>query len=265
MRAVGEILQEFGGLGGPRAAIELLRERIALVEAGAKPDRASVSTGWNTIDVQTGGLRRGAIHEWFGVESGDVRSGAQRRVPAWTPPLVILAHLAKRAGASNSWTAWIGRRVWPSAHAIGVEALARCLFIDPRTGAERLWAIDAALRVSGLVVVGDGSGLDAGGSRRLQLAAEAGGSLGLLARQAHEAAEISVAATRWSVARARSPTGRPAWSVRLVRCKGVQAMGTLGAVVVERRDDGAVECLSPDVGERADAAPTRRRLGAGHG
>ena len=256
MRAVGEILQEFGGLGDPRAAIELLRERIALVEAGAKPDRASVSTGWNTIDVQTGGLRRGAIHEWFGVESGDVRSGAQRRVPAWTPPLVILAHLTKRAGA---WTAWIGRRVWPSAHAIGAQALPRCLFIDPRTDAERLWAIDAALRVAGLVVVGDCSGLDAGGSRRLQLAAESGGSLGLLARPVHEAGEISVAATRWSVARARSPTGRPAWSVRLVRCKGVQAMGMLGAVVVERRDGGAVECLSPDVGERADAAPTRRR------
>jgi hypothetical protein len=73
---------------------------------------------------------------------------------------------------------------------------ARSLFVDSRTEGDRLWAIDAALRCPGVVVVADGSSLNTAATRRLQLAAEATGTIAFLARPAHEVKSISVAATR---------------------------------------------------------------------
>lgn len=72
------------------------------------------------------------------------------------------------------------------------------LFIDPPDDAARLWAIDLSLRsMVGGIVIADGSRLDMPATRRLQLAAEAGRSIALIARPPHELNELSAAATRW--------------------------------------------------------------------
>jgi hypothetical protein len=86
--------------------------------------------------------------------------------------------------------------------------------------AARLWAIDLALRCPGVdVVVADASGLDMAATRRLQLSAEAGGALGLLARPEEELTELSAAATRWLVREQPSPGSNPRWQIQLLRCK----------------------------------------------
>ena len=168
----------------------------------------------------------GAIHEWFGVAD---------TAGAWTPPLCLLAHLAlqaaRRAAAAGrgGQVVWIGRRVWPylwvlnpDGPVVSPDLRSRCgFFVDSTTAADRLWALDLALR-SGAVaaVVADGSGLNMAAARRLQLAAEAGGSMGLLARPPNEQGQLSAAATRWRVCVQPSETDHPRWAVQLLHCKG---------------------------------------------
>lgn len=211
-------------------------------------DRLAVPTGWPRADAAVGGLARGAVHEWLGPSE-------ERE---WSPPLAILVHLVWRAaaggGARGGRVLWIGRRVWPypramvrdfevreraelaaapltleleldrAARSDGADLLlARSLLVDPSRPASRLWAIETALRCPSVgAVVADGSGLDMAATRRLQLAAEGGRSIGLIARPAREAGALSAAATRWRVGRPqpREDAAGPRWVLELSRCKG---------------------------------------------
>jgi hypothetical protein len=101
--------------------------------------------------------------------------------------------------------------------------LERSLFIDPPDDRTRLWAIDLALRCPALsAVIADGRGLSMSQTRRLQLAAEAGGTLALLARPPEEAGELSAARTRWRVSPTPSATDRPRWNIELLHRKGAR-------------------------------------------
>ncbi|HLP85526.1 MAG TPA: hypothetical protein VK157_14350, partial [Phycisphaerales bacterium] len=174
-----------------------------------------------------GGLCCGTVHEWVGL--------------AGVPPMSVLVHVAACAahdggevGRAAPWLVCIGREVWPTPHAVvrgagqgerteDGELLRRMLLIDPPSEADRHWAIELALRCEGLIVIGDASGVDMATSRRLQLAAEAGHSLGLLARPPSEAQAMSVATTRWLVQPVATEAARPRWRVTLARCKGLQS------------------------------------------
>jgi len=119
---------------------------------------------------------------------------------------------------------WIGRRCWPTFQLLGGLGinLPRMLFLDPVTDGERFWAVDQALRSGGIhAVVADGSGMSQTTSRRLQLAAESGSALALLARPPWEAEEASYAATRWEV-RARGGGEMMQWEIQLLSCRGQQ-------------------------------------------
>ena len=222
---------------------------------GALPERraaSAVPTGWGRVDALLGvrgsvkesepapGLARGVLHEWCGAATGGPRA-------RWTPPLILLAHLAGRAlaaaeepgkagGAEQArLVLWIGRAVWPyplllaRPGAGGAGALVeRSLCVDPPDAASRLWALALALRSPSVAaVVGDARGLDLTATRRLQLAAEAGGALALLARPPQEERRLSAAATRWRVRlvpTCGSAPRFPRWSVELLRVKGIQEL-----------------------------------------
>jgi hypothetical protein len=101
-----------------------------------------------------------------------------------------------------------------------VNLISQSIFLDLPDDASRLWAIDLALRNPAVnVVISDGSRFRMAESRRLQLAAERGRTLALIARPSWEAAELSAAATRWRVCRTPSPSLAPRWIVELLRCK----------------------------------------------
>ncbi len=164
------------------------------------------------------GVSTGAAHGWFG-EEGDRKAG-------WWPPLCLLADVARRTArgaAEGSRVVWVGKRVWVYPWARGArEILERSIFVDPPALGERVWAVDVALRCRGVaVVVADGSGLKMAESRRWQLAAAAGGAMGLIARPGWELCELSAAKTRWRVMPERSQTSGARWSVELLRCKEV--------------------------------------------
>jgi hypothetical protein len=202
------------------------------------------------------------------------------------PPIAVLVHLAWRALADDAAdgeagsVAWIGRRVWPYPHALltppgadgrvgqGGPDLVRCsLFVDPPGDAERLWAIDLALRCPGFTaVIADGAGLAMAQSRRLQLAAASGRALGLIARPPEEWGMLSAAATRWwmgpDVADGAPPRRAPRWALTLWRCKGRQRRSDHGRagdlprswVLEQDRAQGALR-LAADVVDRSDRAP----------
>jgi hypothetical protein len=167
-------------------------------------------------------IKSGCVHEWF--LAGDFPSGA-----LWYPPLSIMTALACReSGRANHRIVWIGRRCWPTFQLLSAmgegasvqQTLARSVFLDPYTDAERFWAIGQALRCPGVrAVIADGSGMTSTVSRRLQLAAEGGMVLGLVARPPWEVGEPSQAATRWQV-RPRDARDKPGWKIELLSCRG---------------------------------------------
>jgi hypothetical protein len=219
-----------------RISLSELAERIEAIEGAGRRGGCIgvVDTGW---PGQHAHLSRGAVHEWFGLMDGV-------RHARWTPPLLLMAHLARCALDTNQTRhiIWIGREIHPHAGVLVGEQghdgsalclLRRSLFVDADDIASRVWAIDLALRCPAVAaVIADGSGLTMAHTRRLHLAAQGsgGGGVALLARPPSELADLSCAATRWTATPYRAATERergepqPRWAVACVRCKGVQRL-----------------------------------------
>ncbi|MBM4108875.1 MAG: hypothetical protein FJ255_08715 [Phycisphaerae bacterium] len=196
----------------------------------------TVPLGIPAIDavLPGGGLPLGAVHEWFGFGEGSADEPVLRR-GGWITPVSLLTHLARRACGVVSArrgealaVAFIGRRSWPTPWAMAAGArtgfpaiVDRSLLIDPADVDQRVWAIDVALRSRAIgAVVADGSGLDLSATRRLQLAAEAGGTPALVVRPPWEVPVLSSSWSRWLVGPASTGWSRPRWRVTLARCRG---------------------------------------------
>ena len=165
----------------------------------------------------TCGLERGALHEWVGPWRSDLQK-------TWCPPLTVLAHMAQRAWAPGvEHVVWVGpRESWPYGHVIERSRLQRrYVCVAPATVADTIWVSEQALRsraVAAVVVMGDA--LDMRALRRLQLATEDGGGLGLIARAPWQRHTPSVAATRWALTPQPTAGSAPCWRLELLRCQG---------------------------------------------
>lgn len=248
-------------------------------------------------------LRFGAVHEWFQFDARAMnpagtqpqtnpqpikpckpvkRGQGSGRAHHWTPPLTLLAAVACEAMRHGGATrlVWIGRRVFPYPVFLARQHpswLAASLFVDVRERDARVWAIDVALR-SGVpaCVIADGHGITLAESRRLQVAAKCGNGVALLARPAHEASELSAAATRWiatpeltGIAREMRTPGdvraahasdgssetdsyaRVAWRLTLVRSKGESLGMDAGSLIAEWRDAQGLVVVPAMVASRA--------------
>ena len=153
----------------------------------------AISTGFAELDAvfPGGGWPQGALTELLVPREG---IGA----------LQLLLPALARLSQQQRWIAWVAPPYIPYAPALaaaGVD-LSRILLIHPRAGGDGLWAIEQSLRsgtcgaVLAWPVVGDGKVL-----RRLQLAAEAGQSLGILFRPEQVAERPSPAALRVQISR----------------------------------------------------------------
>ena len=259
-------------MGTPRdnpARARTLRELAERIEAVERKDAAHAGAVLTTeLPAPLASLALGVLHEWLCDDDGRAFRGRGRSL---TPPLVIFAHLAHRAltaHESTSLVIWIGKHIWPTAHTLactqrGPDLLAHSLLVDPASDGERLWAIDLCLRSpAAAVVIADASAMQLSHSRRLQLAAEAGASLALLARPNREQTTLSAASMRWRVTRARSPTHQPRWRIERVRCKGVQrgkGMDADASLIVEHcRATGGL-CVPADLADRSAEAPAATR------
>jgi protein ImuA len=171
------------------------------------------------------GLARAALHEILAVDPGAAAAFAA----------VLLA----RSGGTVLWIG-AGRdslTAWP-------PGLARCglspadlILLRAERWTDALWAMEEALRcpaVAGTLLAPDWDAdatacpLDLTAGRRLQLAAEAGGGIGLLLRPDTPRPPPSAATTRWRInAQNAAATGHglgdPRWQLDLLRNRGGKA------------------------------------------
>lgn len=159
-------------------------------EQGLTPT-PGVPIGFTALDdVLPDGWPTGAITEVLLDEQG---IGELR---LFMPALARLSHAGR-------WIAWIAPPHIPYAPtlaACGIN-LSRVLLVHPKAGNDGLWAVEQALRsgTCGAVLAWPASG-DQGHQRRLQLAAEAGRSMGILFRSERITNQVSPAALRLRLA-----------------------------------------------------------------
>ncbi|HEY4163116.1 MAG TPA: hypothetical protein VGM59_08635 [Dongiaceae bacterium] len=188
-----------------------------------------VTLGLPTMDTHLPwkGLPRDGLHEFAG-------EGADREQAAAAAGFAAL-WLAKLQKAGP--LLWVARAAGLKAidlHAHGLRRFGidprRLILVGARRDEEILWAMEEGLKSRGLsAVLGEIGKLDLTASRRLQLAAEAGGVAAfalrrwrLMAAAEREAAQPIAALTRWRIAGLKGGNGGIHWRVELARCRGGQ-------------------------------------------
>lgn len=113
------------------------------------------------------------------------------------------------------------RELYPPALAAAGIALDQLLLLRPKTAEEEIWALAECLACKGVAAtIAQPPPLSRVQARRLQLAAERGGGVGILLRP-HTAASLHHAAvTRWLVEPARGERTVQRWKIQLIHGHG---------------------------------------------
>lgn len=182
--------------------------------------RQGVVTGLAAIDdlLPGGEFATGAIHEVLGVTE--------------YPPLMFPLLIAKNAvrGGVVAWTDPRSKLHPPGLAMLGLP-LSRLLILRPQPERDALWAVSECLRCKLITVcVAMPNRLSRTDARKLQLAAERGGGIGLLLRPFSALSSPYAAATRWIVRPIAGQRMMQRWSVELIHGHG----GRVGhSVIVE--------------------------------
>lgn len=247
-----------------RLNLDQLRIAVARMErAGPSPCIDTLPFGIPEIDeaLPGGGLATAALHEVTG-------SGIDIEFAA-APALFAAGLLARRPGP----VLWVLQRRDLFAPALAAAGLhpGRVILAEAGggKGAEALLIMEEGLRHPGLagVVAEVSARITLSASRRLHLAAQAGGAMAIILRRRPQADGAIAAVTRWRIGPLpsmppvpRAPhvpgLGRMRWRLELLRCRG----GRTGGWVVEACDaSGHLGLVSPLVdGSAATAEPERR-------
>ena len=185
-----------------------------LKDASAAPARPVWSTGKSSLDARLpgGGWPTASLIE---VLLDDTGLG---EVQLFLPALVACQRSATSGSGDAPWLVWIAPPHEPYAPALAQQGidLGRLLVVRPTTATEALWAAEQALS-SGVcaAVLLWLRGTDDRWLRRLKLAAEAGGSLGVLFRPERHRFESSPANLRIIMSQ-----GSPYTRVDLLKVQG---------------------------------------------
>lgn len=153
--------------------VAVLAQRLRELETGPIDSRQVISTGCAGLDgmFPAGGLRRGTLVEWLassGSGAGTLALLAARQALEDRGPLLVVDRQ--------------GEFYPPGAAALGLP-LERLMVVRPRHPRDELWALEQTLRCPGVAVVWARlEALADRAFRRLQLAVERGGGVGLLLR-----------------------------------------------------------------------------------
>lgn len=204
----------------PQVTLSQLAQQLRTIEvAGRKPWQGQIiSSGCKAIDdcLPDGGYAAGSLVEWIADEAG---SG-----------IALLALTTARQAMRNGKYLLVidrERRFYPpAALAMGI-AMEQLIVIHPERLDDLHWAIDQGLRCSAIgAVLAHIERIDDRVARRLQLAAEEGGTLGLFLRRSKTALPTpSWAEVQWHVTpQADSRLGNHrCWDLHLQRCRGGRA------------------------------------------
>jgi protein ImuA len=201
-----------------------LRERIAALEGDATRKVGCLPFGVTAIDaVLPGqGLAYGAIHEFAGGGSGTVDGAAAA---------LFAAGVAARTKGHVVWCLTRPDLFFPALAQAGLHHN-RVVFVEADKEEDVLASMEEALAYGGLgAVVGELVRLPMVASRRLQLAAEKSGTMGIVVRrwrrqtEANDFGQPTASVTRWRVSVLPSEElpvpgiGRARWFLELLRSR----------------------------------------------
>jgi protein ImuA len=206
------------------AQMDALREQIRRIEAGDRVSRGFLPFGEPEIDSRLpgGGLALGALHEIAGGGNGALDGAAAA---------LFAAGVLARTHGPVLWCASHRDLFAPAVAQAGLHP-DRVIYAEAGSDKGVLACMEEGLRHGGLAgVVGEIGRLAMTPSRRLQLAAETSGTIGIAIRRWRRPAEAAdfgqptASTTRWRVsALPASPlpvpgVGRPRWFIELIRAK----------------------------------------------
>jgi protein ImuA len=151
-----------------------------------------------------GGLQRAAIHDVLGEVPGSATGFCVTLAASLDGPVVWIAARSDLYG--------------PGLVEAGLD-LSRLIVVE--AGRHTLWACEEALRTKGVAaVVAECRQVNLTASRRLQLAAESGGAIGLLLREAATTRGATAARTRLRIGSLASGLASPRWRLMIERAAG---------------------------------------------
>jgi protein ImuA len=176
--------------------------------------------------------------------------------------LAVAASRGEGDGGTVVWSDPAGTVYPPALAAAGLD-LRRLILVRPSTTADELWALAECLRCRGVsATVASVGRLSRVEARRLQLAAERGGGVGLFMREFNARSTTHyAAATRWLVRPAPGSDEAQRWHAELVHGHG----GRVGQSVLLEvdRETGAIHAVrSPAAVADRPAAPAAARTPA---
>ncbi|MBW6425606.1 ImuA family protein [Rhizobium sp. XQZ8] len=230
-----------------------LRERVSALEGGAAKARICLPFGAPEIDgvLPGGGLAYGALHEFAGGGSGTVDGAAAA---------LFAAGIAARTKGPVVWCLTRPDLFLPALTQVGLHPN-RVIFVEAGKEEDVLASMEEALSFGGLgAVVGELVRLPMVASRRLQLAAERTGTMGIVVRrwrrqtEANDFGQPTAATTRWRVSVLPSEVlpvpgvGRARWFLELMRVKA----GECAEFCVGACDEQGRVHISSRSGDRQD-------------
>jgi protein ImuA len=248
----------------PQLAIESLRAQIRRIEARHRPAGSVLPFGLAEIDSRLpgGGLALGALHEVAGGGNGAIDGAAAA---------LFAAGIAAR---TRGHVLWCVARQDLFAPALAQAGLApdRVIYVEAGDEKTLLACFEEGLRHGGLgATIAEVARLSMTDSRRLQLAAESFGTIGVAIRRWRRQAEAvdfgqpTAAVTRWRVTALPSTplpvpgVGRARWQVELIRCRA----GESADFEMEACDAQGRLALPTDLDHRPAAKEARNRRTAG--
>lgn len=211
--------------------LDALRAEVRAIEsAGARKEADCLPFGIESIDARLagGGLATAALHEI---------TGAAPALSDDAAATLFVCGIAGRLAGTKGDVLWAFSRRDLFAPGLALAGLppGRVIYAECRSDEEVLAVMEEGLRHRGLAaVVGEVGRAQMASTRRLQLAAEEGGTTALMLKRWKRSGEDplalpSAAVTRWRIAPAPSSPlpvdgiGRPRWQLALVRQRGGEA------------------------------------------
>ena len=204
--------------------VEELRARIRRLEGAAARRRTVLPFGIKAIDrhLPGGGLARGALHEVAGGGHGAIDGAAAA---------LFAAGIAARARGKVLWCITRPDLFAPALAQAGLTP-DRLIYVEAGDEKTVLVCFEESLRHGGLgAVVAEVARLSMTTSRRLQLAAESSGAIGIAIRrwrrhtEAADFGQPTASVTRWRVSALPATqlpvpgVGRARWQLELIRCR----------------------------------------------
>ena len=241
-----------------------LRARIERFEGGQGRARRVLPFGVGEIDARLpgGGLAFGCLHEVAGGGNGAVDGAAAA---------LFVAGIAARTKGKVLWIVTRRDLFMPAIAQAGLHP-DRMVHLEAGDENALLACFEEGLRHGGLgAVVAETARLSMTASRRLQLAAESSGTMGIAIRrwrrqtEAGDFGQPTASVTRWRVSVMPSAAlpvpglGRARWLVELIRCRA----GESADFEVEACDDTGRISFPSQVADGSPQKEIGRRIAAG--